>query len=53
MLKSDFYFDLPQELIAQTPVEPRNSSRMLILDKNNGEVTHGKFTDLYNELKTR
>jgi len=51
MLRSDFYFDLPQELIAQTPVEPRNSSRMLILDKNSGEITHGKFTDLYNELK--
>ena len=51
MLKSDFYFDLPQELIAQTPVEPRNSSRMLTLDRASGKVTHGKFTDLYNELK--
>ena len=51
MLKSDFYFDLPQELIAQTPIEPRNASRMLHLDKKSGEVTHGKFTDLYELLR--
>ena len=51
MLKSDFYFDLPQELIAQTPIEPRNASRMLHLDRKSGEVTHGKFTDLYELLR--
>ncbi len=51
MLKSDFYFDLPQELIAQTPIEPRNASRMLTLDRKSGKVTHGKFTDLYELLR--
>ena len=33
MLKSDFYYDLPEERIAQTPVEPRDSSRMMVFDK--------------------
>ena len=37
MKTSDFYYDLPQELIAQTPVEPRNSSRLMILHKDSGE----------------
>ena len=35
--KSDFYFDLPQELIAQDPLEDRSSSRLLVLDKNTGD----------------
>ncbi len=43
MKKSDFYYDLPQSLIAQTPIEPRDSSRMLVLDKNTGECTHTHF----------
>ena len=38
--KSDFYFDLPQELIAQDPLEDRSSSRLLVLDKESGEISH-------------
>ena len=51
MKKSDFYYDLPTELIAQTPIEPRNHSRMLVLDKNSGEVAHKHFYDLFDYLK--
>ena len=51
MKKSDFYYDLPQELIAQTPVEPRNSSRMLKVDRVTGECTHDHFYNLCNYLK--
>lgn len=40
---SDFYFDLPEELIAQDPLEDRSSSRLLMLDKNTGEVRHETF----------
>lgn len=50
MKKSDFYYDLPQELIAQTPVEPRTSSRLLTLEKNTGRLTDGCFTDLLDRL---
>ena len=46
MLKSDFYYGLPKELIAQTPVEPRNASRLMTLDRETGEVGHRRFTDL-------
>ena len=38
--KSDFYFYLPQELIAQTPLERRDGSRLLLLDKVSGEIEH-------------
>ena len=51
MKKSDFYYDLPQELIAQTPVEPRNASRMLKVDRKTGEVVHDHFYNLCNYLK--
>ena len=51
MKTSDFFYDLPEELIAQTPVEPRNSSRLMILDKNNGEIRHKIFSDLTDCLK--
>lgn len=51
MKTSDFYYDLPQELIAQTPVEPRNSSRMMVIDKNTGEIEHKIFKDLTDYLK--
>ena len=43
--KSDFYFDLPQELIAQDPLEDRSSSRLLVLDKETGEMEHRVFHD--------
>ena len=45
--RSDFYYDLPEELIAQTPVEPRDSSRMLVYDRKTGEMRHDKhFYDI-------
>lgn len=50
MKTSDFYYDLPQELIAQTPIEPRDQSRLMVVDKNTGEVTHKIFKDLIDYL---
>ncbi|MCQ2540143.1 MAG: tRNA preQ1(34) S-adenosylmethionine ribosyltransferase-isomerase QueA [Acetatifactor sp.] len=50
LLKSDFYFDLPEELIAQDPLEDRTSSRLLVLDKNTGETTHRVFRDIIEYL---
>lgn len=49
--KSDFYFDLPEELIAQDPLEDRSSSRLLKLNKNTGEVSHHVFKDIVDYLK--
>ena len=46
MKKSDFYYDLPEKLIAQTPVFPRDSSRMLRLNKSTGEINHDTFSSL-------
>lgn len=51
MLKKDFYFDLPEELIAQTPIEKRDSSRLLVLDKDTGEITHKHFYDIIDYLR--
>ncbi|RGG21080.1 tRNA preQ1(34) S-adenosylmethionine ribosyltransferase-isomerase QueA [Ruminococcus sp. AF25-19] len=51
MKRSDFYYDLPQELIAQTPVEPRNASRMMKINRQTGEVVHDHFYNLCNYLK--
>ena len=42
----DFYYDLPKELIAQTPVEPRDTSRLMTLDKRTGEIGHKHFYDI-------
>lgn len=50
MNTSDFFYELPQELIAQTPVEPRDSSRLMILNKKTGEVSHKIFHDLIDYL---
>ncbi|MBK1809319.1 tRNA preQ1(34) S-adenosylmethionine ribosyltransferase-isomerase QueA [Clostridium sp. YIM B02505] len=46
MKASDFYFDLPEELIAQVPLEERDSSRLMVLDKNSGEIQHKIFHDV-------
>ena len=51
MNKSDFYFDLPEELIAQTPIERRDASRLLYLDKNTGAIEHRHFYDLPEYLR--
>lgn len=51
MKTSDFYYDLPEELIAQTPVEPRNSSRLMVLPRNGGKIEHKHFYDLTEFLK--
>lgn len=51
MMRSDFYYELPQELIAQTPIEPRNASRMLCLDRKSGVVSHDRFYNLCDHLK--
>lgn len=47
----DFYFDLPQELIAQDPLEDRSASRLLVLDKDTGEVYHRTFRDIVQYLE--
>lgn len=51
MKKSDFFYNLPEELIAQTPIEPRNASRMMVVDRNSGEVSHDHFYNLCKYLK--
>lgn len=48
--KSDFYFELPQELIAQDPLEDRSASRLLLLNKETGEVSHHIFREIENYL---
>ncbi len=51
MKKSDFYFDLPEELIAQTPLERRDASRLLCLDRKSGAISHQHFYDLASHLQ--
>ena len=51
MKKSDFYFDLPERLIAQTPLERRDSSRLLVTDRKTGAISHRHFTDLPEYLR--
>lgn len=51
MRKEDFYFDLPEELIAQDPLEDRSSSRLLVLDKETGKVEHHVFREIVNYLQ--
>lgn len=50
MKTSDFFYELPQELIAQTPVEPRDSSRLMILNRKDGSIKHKIFRDLIDYL---
>lgn len=49
--KSDFYFDLPEELIAQDPLEDRSGSRLLMLDKNTGRTEHHIFREIIDYLR--
>ncbi|MDE7428155.1 MAG: S-adenosylmethionine:tRNA ribosyltransferase-isomerase, partial [Lachnospiraceae bacterium] len=48
---SDFYFDLPQELIAQDPLEDRSASRLLVLHRETGAVEHHTFKEITNFLR--
>lgn len=50
MKLSDFDYELPEELIAQTPISKRDTSRLMILDKKTGEITHKHFHDIIHEL---
>lgn len=50
MRTSDYYYDLPQELIAQTPLEKRDTSRLLVLNKENGKIEHKHFFDILDYL---
>lgn len=51
MKRQDFYFDLPQELIAQDPLEDRSGSRLLVLDKESGDVSHHTFREIVDYLE--
>ena len=51
MKTSDFFYNLPDELIAQTPIEPRNASRLMVLDKGSGKLEHTKFSSLFDFLQ--
>lgn len=51
MRKEDFYFDLPEELIAQDPLEDRSSSRLLVLDKETGKTEHHVFKEIVDYLE--
>lgn len=51
MKTSDFYYDLPKELIAQTPIEPRDSSRLLVMDRSTGALEHRHFYDITDYLE--
>ncbi len=52
MLKSDFFYDLPEELIAQTPLEPRDSSRLMKINRETGEITHDRFYNIADYLRS-
>lgn len=52
MKTSDFYYDLPEELIAQDPLTDRASSRLMCLDRNTGAVSHGVFRDVVSHLQS-
>ena len=52
MKTNDFYYDLPKELIAQTPIEPRDASRLMTLNKKTGEIGHRHFYDIVDYLNS-
>ena len=47
----DFYYELPEELIAQTPLQRRDASRLMVLNRETGEITHKHFYDIVDYLK--
>ena len=51
-LKSSYYYDLPENLIAQTPIEPRDSSRLLVYDRKQNKIEHKIFRDIVDYLNT-
>lgn len=51
MKRQDFYYELPEELIAQDPLEDRQSSRLLVLDKESGAISHRIFREITDYLK--
>ena len=51
MKTRDFWYDLPEELIAQTPLEQRDSSRLLVMDRRSGQISHNHFFDIIDYLK--
>ena len=51
MLRQDFYYELPEELIAQSPIEPRDASRLLVLDRQTGGWEDRHFYDITEELR--
>ena len=51
MKTHDFWYELPEELIAQTPLQQRDSSRLLVLDRNTGKVSHQHFYEIINHLQ--
>ncbi len=50
MQKKDFFYELPEELIAQVPLEPRDSSRLMVYDRGSGAVEHRVFSDILEYL---
>lgn len=52
LIKQDFWYNLPKELIAQTPIEPRDSSRLFVYDRSSGQVEHKKFFDIADYLES-
>jgi S-adenosylmethionine:tRNA ribosyltransferase-isomerase len=51
MKTKDFYFDLPQELIAQHPIEKRDASRLMVIDRDGGNICHRNFYNIVEYLK--
>lgn len=51
MKTHDFYYDLPEELIAQTPLQQRDTSRLMVMDRNSGEISHKHFYDIIDYLQ--
>ena len=50
MLKKDFWYDLPKELIAQEPADPRDAARLMVLDRKNDKILHSVFPVSYTHL---